>query len=158
LQRAHFQPAETVNLTAVIEAVRLDLAPLLAAASARLLVEVADNARIINAFSAKNLHLLIGNLLSNAVKYCSPDRPPLVRLRCYRVGAATVLDVQDNGLGLQPAQQTKIFGMFQRQHTHIEGAGIGLYTVKRLIEKAGGTLTVRSEIGIGSTFTTFLPD
>jgi signal transduction histidine kinase len=54
-------------------------------------------------------------------------------------------------------QQTRLFGLFQRLHTHVEGTGVGLYMVKRLVENAGGTIAVNSAVGVGTTFTVTLP-
>jgi signal transduction histidine kinase len=68
-----------------------------------------------------------------------------------------LLRVQDNGLGLSSAQQARLFGLFQRMHSHVEGTGIGLYMVKKIVENAGGTLSVESELGEGTTFTLSLP-
>lgn len=65
-------------------------------------------------FSPKNLRSVVYNLLSNAMKYRAPGRPLHVRLRCYSADAATVLEVQDNGRGLDMLQQGKLFGMFVR--------------------------------------------
>ena len=108
--------------------------------------------------SPKNLRSLVYNLLSNAVKYRAPDRAPVVHLRAYQTPQGpTVLEVHDNGLGLDKAQQAKLFGMFQRLHTHVEGSGIGLYIVKKIIENAGGTIAVQSQPGIGTTFTVSFP-
>jgi signal transduction histidine kinase len=100
---------------------------------------------------------VVYNLLSNALKYCAPDRPAVVQLRCRREADTAVLEVQDNGIGLDASQQARVFGMFQRVHTHVEGAGIGLYMVKKIVENIGGTVTLRSEPGVGSTFTVSLP-
>lgn len=69
-----------------------------------------------------------------------------------------MLEVQDNGLGLTPEQQGKLFGMFRRLHAHVPGSGMGLYMVKRIVENAGGTITVRSQPNEGSTFIVSLPD
>jgi signal transduction histidine kinase len=85
-------------------------------------------------------------------KYRSPDRTPVINLRSERQGNHTFLFVSDNGLGISPANQPKIFGMFKRLHDHVEGTGIGLYIVKRMVENAGGSIQVESEIGKGSTF------
>ena len=78
-------------------------------------------------------------------------------MRAHCSAGRLVLAVQDNGLGLTEAQQGELFGMFRRLHTHVEGAGVGLFTVKRLVDNAGGTITVESQPGIGSTFTVSLP-
>jgi signal transduction histidine kinase len=68
-----------------------------------------------------------------------------------------VLDVQDNGLGIAENQLPKLFGMFQRLHDHVEGSGIGLYMVKKIVENAGGTVAVHSQLGDGSTFVVSFP-
>jgi signal transduction histidine kinase len=74
-----------------------------------------------------------------------------------RQPTAVVLTVQDNGLGLSESQQQRLFQAFQRLHTHVEGTGVGLYMIKRLIENAGATITVTSTPGVGSTFTIAFP-
>ncbi|QKG58444.1 PAS domain-containing protein [Hymenobacter sp. BRD128] len=155
LQQADGSPAEAVDLAALVRAVRLDLAIDLAAAGASLAVEIASCPTV--QFSAKNLRSIVYNLLSNALKYRAPDRLPIIALRCRRAEGQLLLEVQDNGLGLDATQQSKLFGMFRRLHTHVEGSGVGLYMVKRIVENAGGTITVQSQPGVGSTFTVALP-
>jgi len=159
LQQAHAQPAEAVDpvdLAALAEAVRLDLLSLTLAAGASLTLDVAAAPTV--ALAPKNLRSILFNLLSNAIKYRHPDRPPVVSLRAYRPEAGgTRLEVQDNGLGLDPSQQSRLFGMFERLHDHVEGTGIGLYTVKRIVENAGGRIRVESELGTGSKFIVELP-
>ena len=155
LQRADAQPAETVDLATLVADIRLDLAQQLTT-DARLTVEVASCPRV--SFAPKNLRSIVYNLLSNALKYRHPDRPPRVELRCRSAEDSTVvLDVHDNGLGLSEVQQSKLFGMFQRLHDHVEGSGIGLYMVKRIVENAGGTIAVQSTPDVGTTFTITLP-
>ena len=155
LQQADGPPAEAVNLAALVRAVRLDLAIDLAAAGASLTVDVSACPTV--HFSAKNLRSIVYNLLSNALKYRAPDRLPVIALRCRRTDGQLVLEVQDNGLGLDATQQSKLFGMFQRLHSHVEGSGVGLYMVKRMVENAGGTITVQSQPDVGSTFIVALP-
>ena len=153
LQQAHEAPAEAVDVAATVAAVRLDLAPQLA--GARLTVAVAPALRV--HFPPHNLRSVVYNLLSNALKYRHPDRPPVVALRAYGTAAGAVLEVQDNGLGLDTAQQGQLFGLFKRLHDHVEGTGIGLFMVRRMVENAGGTIAVRSQPGVGSTFTVTFP-
>jgi signal transduction histidine kinase len=69
----------------------------------------------------------------------------------------TVLEVHDTGLGLDPAHLSRLFTMFQRFHDHVEGTGIGLYMVKRMVENAGGRIEVHSQLGAGTTFFVYLP-
>lgn len=156
LQATHLQVLESVDLGAMVEEVRLDLLPLLRAASGQLTIDVQACPTVF--FSAKNLRSLLYNLLSNAVKYHHPDRPPVVHLRGYCHDAQTILEVQDNGLGLSEVQQDKLFRLFRRLHDHVEGSGIGLYMVKKMVENAGGTITVRSEPAVGTTFRVALPE
>ncbi|MDO7853800.1 PAS domain-containing sensor histidine kinase [Hymenobacter convexus] len=149
------ETAETVDLAELIEDVRLDLAPLIEAAPAALTVALdgCDAVRV----APKALRSVVYNLLSNAVKYRAPTRPAQVQLRAHCAPGRLTLEVQDNGLGLSAAQQGQLFGMFRRLHTHVEGSGVGLFMVKRLIENAGGTIEVQSEPGVGSTFRVMLP-
>jgi signal transduction histidine kinase len=155
LQREYGTAAERVPLAAVVEDVRLDLEPLIQSLAADIAVEVADCPPF--PLSEKNLRSVVYNLLSNALKYHAPERRPQVRLRAWCEDQHLLLTVQDNGLGLDPASQHKLFGMFQRLHDHVEGSGIGLYMVKRMIENAGGRIEVQSTLGVGSTFLVYLP-
>ncbi|WP_324678527.1 PAS domain-containing protein [Hymenobacter sp. GOD-10R] len=155
LQAEFAQPAETVSLAAIIEDVRQDLH--FQFLESRAVLDVAVNGVQPRVFSPKNLRSLIYNLLSNALKYRHPERVPRVRIRCQPVGDALVLTVQDNGLGLNETQQQRLFQLFQRLHTHVEGSGVGLYTVKKIVDNAGGTITVVSQQGVGTAFTLTFP-
>ena len=64
------------------------------------------------------------------------------------MGGEVVLAVRDNG-GLGLANEPCLFAMFQRLHDHVEGSGIGLYTVNKLVENAGGCLVVQNQVGVG---------
>jgi PAS domain S-box-containing protein len=147
--------ANDVDVPGLLDDVRLDLWPLLDSTQAQLrtAVEVCPNVRL----PAKNMRSILFNLLSNALKYRAPDRLPVVQVRTQCMATQFVLQVQDNGLGLSEAQQQKLFTMFRRLHTHVEGSGVGLYLIKRMIELAGGTITVHSQPDVGSTFTVTLP-
>lgn len=103
-------------------------------------------------FSKKNMRSILLNILDNAIKYRSPDRGLIVNLRTVESKGFVVLSVQDNGLGLEPEKREDIFLKFKRQHSHVEGSGVGLYLVKKLITNAGGKIEVESELGQGSTF------
>jgi PAS domain S-box-containing protein len=155
LQMEFGQPPAAVPLAAVVEDVRQDLLPLLRETGGQLDVELNNCLPLV--FSEKNLRLVVYNLLSNALKYRHPDRPPRVLFTCTCEENRQLLRVQDNGLGLSSAQQARLFGLFQRMHSHVEGTGIGLYMVKKIVENAGGTLSVESELGEGTTFTLSLP-
>jgi PAS domain S-box-containing protein len=155
LQLVHAGPAEPVHLVAVVEAVRLDLAPLIVAAGAQLTVDVAPE--LVVSFPPANLRSAIYNLLSNAVKYRALDRPCQIRVHAARTGPRVMVQVQDNGLGISEVQQRQLFGLFQRLHTHVEGTGVGLYITKRLVENGGGTIAIESQVEVGTTFTLTFP-
>jgi signal transduction histidine kinase len=106
-------------------------------------------------YSRANLRSVLHNLLSNALKFTSPDRPPQVQVRSYLTPEGEpVLEVRDNGLGMALNNDNNpIFRLFSRQHTHIEGTGVGLYLVQRIVSSQGGHLTVNSRLDEGTTFT-----
>ncbi|MDO1449485.1 PAS domain S-box protein [Rhodocytophaga aerolata] len=103
-------------------------------------------------FSRKNLRSILYNLLSNAIKYRSTERKPFIHLNCQLSDEYVVMSVQDNGLGMSEAGKADIFSLFKRLHSHVEGTGIGLYMVKKMVENAGGKIEVDSQLGVGSTF------
>ena len=144
-----------VSVADVVRAVQLDLDLLIKEAEAQ--VEIGELTCPPVSFLEKNLRSVVYNLLSNALKYRDPARPLRVQLTAELVPSGYVrLAVQDNGLGLDVASQQKLFGMFQRLHNHVEGTGIGLYMVKKIVENAGGRVEVSSELGVGSTFAVYL--
>jgi len=138
-----------IEIGEVLEEVLQDLAPQSQEIRARM--EISLSCAPVS-FSRKNLKSVLYNLLSNALKYRSPERAPLVRVSCQEQEGYQVLTVEDNGLGMEMSQQDKIFALFKRLHTHVEGTGIGLYIVKKMIENAGGRVEVDSRVGVGSTF------
>lgn len=108
-------------------------------------------------FGKENMRSLLGNLLSNALKYRSPDRPPVVQMVSKRHGPWVILEISDNGLGIDLERDgAKLFGMFNRFHSHVEGTGVGLYIVKRILEGHGGKIEVESQVGEGTTFRLYL--
>ncbi|PJJ60383.1 ATP-binding protein [Hymenobacter chitinivorans] len=154
LQKEHGSSAATVELERLSNEVTLDLQPLIEATGAMVTVSVGQCPTL--SFSEKNLRSVIYNLLSNALKYRSPQRRPEVRISCRSEGSFVVLQVQDNGLGLDLDHDgKKLFAMFQRLHDHVEGSGIGLYMVKKIVENAGGRIEVESQVGVGSTFSVY---
>lgn len=155
LQQVGLGQPDEVDLATLIEHVRLDLAPAFEASKGQLRVTLHDCAQPLSSF--RQLRSIVFNLVSNALKYCHPDRPPVVLLTARCTPSQVALTVQDNGLGMSPEQLSDLFRLFRRLHTHVEGSGVGLYSIKKLIDNAGGTIEVASELGMGSTFTVRLP-
>jgi len=93
------------------------------------------------------------NLLSNAIKYRHPDRVPVITLSTQPVDDYVCLTVSDNGLGLDTTlYKDKVFTLYQRFHTHVEGKGLGLYLVKTQILALGGKIELESKVGEGTVF------
>lgn len=103
-------------------------------------------------FSRKNLKSILYNLISNAIKYKDPKRTPVIHIHCREEEEYLVLIVEDNGLGIPADRIPLIFEMFKRLHSHVDGSGIGLFIVKRIVENAQGKIEVESELGKGSAF------
>ncbi|WP_207433842.1 sensor histidine kinase [Sabulibacter ruber] len=107
-------------------------------------------------FSRKNLRSVLYNLVSNSIKYRSPERAPEILVTTTKVDSYTLLSVQDNGLGLKNEDKEKVFGMFQRVHLHVEGTGVGMAIVKRIVENCDGKIEFESELGQGTVFQVYL--
>ena len=103
-------------------------------------------------FSKRSMRSVLYNLVSNALKYRSPGRAPIIHLRTMETDHYTELHVKDNGLGIAPEKSEAVFSMFKRLHSHVEGSGIGLYKVKRILENAGGRIELESTLGAGTLF------
>lgn len=101
----------------------------------------------------------ITNLLGNALKFVAPGRKPRVRVWTEANDDKVVLVFADNGIGIAPKDQARIFGMFQRVHPegNYEGTGIGLAIVRKAVERMKGTLSLTSQEGVGSEFRIQLP-
>ena len=99
------------------------------------------------------------NLIGNAVKFMGDQKSPRVSIGSSRKGDKTCYFVRDNGIGIAAKYHDRIFGLFERLNAAIEGTGIGLALVKRIIEIHGGEIWVESEgLGHGSTMWFTLPN
>jgi len=135
---------------------------------------IARLARQINASSAEitrgalptvtadraQLTTVFEELLSNAIEFRRQDAPPRIHVGAEREDGAWVFSVRDEGIGIDPRYAKRIFGVFQRLHTRNEhpGTGIGLALCKRIVERHGGMIDVRSQPGQGSVFRFCIPD
>jgi PAS domain S-box-containing protein len=146
-------PAERVDLNEIVEAVRHNLKVAVDESGAEIDCEVLP---AVLGHGAQFMQLF-QNLVGNAIKYRS-EAPPRIRISCARADAALRFAVADNGMGIDPAYHTKIFGVFKRLHgKKIPGTGIGLAICQRVVERHRGRIWVESELGRGATFYFVLP-
>jgi signal transduction histidine kinase len=104
------------------------------------------------------LEQIFSNLVENAVKYLAPQRKGQIKVRGWSEGATIVIDVEDNGRGIDPRDHSRVFDLFRRAGAQDRpGEGIGLAHVRALVRRLGGTITLNSEEGRGSTFRVRLP-
>jgi signal transduction histidine kinase len=100
----------------------------------------------------------LANLLGNALKFVAPGTRPRIRFWAEECGDAVRVWVEDNGIGIAPDQQERVFRIFERVHgIRYPGTGIGLSIVRKGIERMGGRVGVESEPGKGSRFWIELP-
>lgn len=96
---------------------------------------------------------IIFNLVTNAIKYKAPNKRPEIAITAKKVNLKTEITVEDNGLGIDlQKNKNKIFGMYKTFHGNDDAIGLGLFMTKNHVEALGGTISVESEVGKGSTF------
>ncbi|MDQ3535907.1 MAG: PAS domain-containing protein, partial [Bacteroidota bacterium] len=152
VQKEVNENSEVISFSDILEDVKSDINSMILESGAKF---ISDFKIKEVPYAVKNLRSIIYNLLTNAIKYRSPERPLVIELKTEKEGDFVAFTMTDNGLGLSPEQKGKMFNMFRRFHTHVDGTGIGLYIVKRIIENNGGKIEVESEIGKGSSFKVF---
>ncbi|MGV8856470.1 MAG: sensor histidine kinase [Devosia sp.] len=145
----------------------LDLPELVRASADAIHHQVVDNAGEIIAdvrvpvlvSDRLSLEQVLGNLLDNAVKYRSDERPLRVTIAAsHLAGNRVAIDVADNGRGIADTDHERVFELFRRSGVQSQkGEGIGLAHVRTLVRSLGGDITLRSELGVGTTFTIILP-
>ncbi len=148
-----------------IELVGVDLNNIMILVQSNIRSRIEETAAIINIPSdlaiieGKQTYLLLvfQNLISNAIKYQLPGSRPVIDIvqNVDTINNCVYISVKDNGLGIPEDKLEEIFEPFRRLHarSEYEGTGVGLATVKRIMEKLGGKIVVESKEGVGSIFT-----
>ena len=97
---------------------------------------------------------ILQNLITNSIKYRSPERDPVIRISSHDAGDYVVIHFQDNGIGIDTKRNRRnLFKLFKRFNPkHAEGNGVGLYTIKSILDTSGGKIEIESEVGKGTLF------
>ncbi|MDQ3290671.1 MAG: CHASE3 domain-containing protein [Bacteroidota bacterium] len=146
---------ELIDVKKTVQEISSSINDLIKASNAQIKMELAPRAQLI--FSKKNFRSILFNLIHNAIQYRSPDKTPEILIKLEKVPDYTLLTVKDNGIGIAPSKKENIFELFKRLHDHVEGSGIGLFIVKRIIDNAGGKIEIDSQINEGTTFRLYFP-
>ncbi len=118
-------------------------------------IEMQYDARTVTIRANKTmLHSLVNNLVVNAIKY---SKKGIIEIICRKEGSNAVISVKDNGIGIRRESINKIFEPFFKEDLSSEGVGVGLAICKKVAELHGGTISVHSALGKGSTFVVALP-
>ncbi len=147
--------SEKLHVPSLLEDVQLDIEGLISVTGAQISYRLEVEEIF---FPRKDLRSVLLNLLTNAIKYHVPGTTPYVHVQAVALPGGIELTVQDNGIGIPANQQDKIFTLFKRVSTYVEGSGIGLYLVKKIIEGHNGSIRLISEPGKGTTFIVYLPE
>ena len=149
------QASRRVDLNAVVTAVLESLSQSVEDSRATVIrgqlpAVAGDSARLSQVFQ---------NLISNAIKYRKVGMPPRIAITAERQHDMWMIAVQDNGEGFREEYAERIFGLFRRLHgSDVPGSGIGLAICKAVVERHGGRIWARSQLGHGATFCFTLPD
>jgi PAS domain S-box-containing protein len=143
------EPFEPIELESVLEDVTEDLQLQIEETGAEVTTDELPRVK----GDTSQVRQVFQNLLSNAITY-SGDTVPRIHIGAARRDREWVLSVRDNGIGIAPDDQERIFSVFERLHTDEEydGTGVGLALCERIVERHGGEIWVNSEPGEGSTF------
>jgi signal transduction histidine kinase len=144
---------ETLSIADILQDVKEDIKGLIEESGASITESLGVMSLV---YGKSNLRSILYNLISNAIKYRSAERPIRVEISSYIENRFVVISVKDNGLGIRKEDIPKVFKMFKRLHAHVEGSGIGMYIIKRMVENKGGKIELESEIDKGSTFKVYL--
>lgn len=142
------------DVGAVVSSVLEDLAPTLRARDAQVSVAALPTVES----DDQQLYSVLLNLLSNAVKYARRDVRPVIQVSAERREGSWRISVQDNGIGIPADEHDRVFGLFNRVETSVDGSGIGLATVKRIVEAHGGAIGISPVDGPGTTVWFEIPD
>ena len=103
------------------------------------------------------VNTILQNLIENAIKYAQIGSEPFVKISITKCEKELHIQVADNGMGIDPVFQSQVFNMFFRANDRVQGTGLGLYILKRAVERLHGTVNFKSQLHVGTVFYVALP-
>jgi chemotaxis family two-component system sensor kinase Cph1 len=152
IQSNPYQDIEMVDIRETIKEILLENEMLVQQSKANITFSL--NIETIE-YSKQAFKSILYNLIINAIKYRSPDRIPMIEIysNYNPYTKHNEISVKDNGLGIDlNLHRDKVFNLFKRFHDHIEGSGVGLYIINKIVEGKGGKIEIESTVNAGTTF------
>jgi signal transduction histidine kinase len=147
--------SEKIDLEEALEEVKLRIYDMITSSQAVIQADF-TGCRYVH-YPVVHLKSIFQNLLTNAIKYKQEGSLPNIEIKTSREEKFVVLEVKDQGMGIDMnLYKDKLYGLFQRFHTHIEGAGIGLHMIYSIVESYGGKMYIESEVNKGTIFKIYL--
>ncbi|MBC7567283.1 MAG: PAS domain S-box protein [Pedobacter sp.] len=147
---------EEISLRGLLSDIQVSIQNLINDSQAIINVEITGDDTI---YSLKSyLHSVFINLISNSIKYAQTDKNPIIQISIDAKGDFYHITFRDNGMGIDlEKKKDEVFGLYKRFHENIRGKGMGLFMVKTQLETLGGTISIQSEVNVGTEFKILLP-
>jgi PAS domain S-box-containing protein len=144
---------ERVNLFELIDSIKNSLGLPLISQEDFIKLYIDEDAKTLFTIKAYFQSVLF-NLINNAIKYKSSSRKLEIKIRAHVCNSVLTIEVQDNGIGMDMEKVgKKLFGLYQRFNYQTDGKGLGLFMVRTQLDTLGGTISVASQVNVGTTFT-----
>ena len=148
------EPCESLNLKSIVEDVTADMRCLLRDSGG--VVQMGDLPSV--QAGPLGMRLILVNLIENAIKYARPDVPPCIKVAARKSDCSCEVLIEDNGKGMTTEQIEQVFEPFRRFDADVDGLGIGLSHVYKIVEAHGGSIDILSKVGEGTTFILRFPN
>lgn len=151
IKREDHDKKESVVFSKIVNDIRLSIQNLIERHNVSILTDFSEVDQI---YSLKvYIYSIFYNLIENSIKYSKPDEPAVIEIKSKIENGKICLIFKDNGVGINlNTHGDKVFGLYKRFLPQIEGRGIGLFMVKAQVESLGGSITISSELNIGTQF------
>lgn len=147
--------SEPLYLEQYINTVKNVLSEQISSNEVTILTEIPTDAMI--NYNPAYLESILYNIISNSIRYRHPCRKPIIKINFVKENEINVLQISDNGIGIDLVRNAnKIFGMYKTFTNNSDSKGIGLFITKNQVDAMGGTITVESELNIGTTFKIYI--